>query len=36
VHEHRRENRNPVMAANNLGGDQRPLGHERLATRQLK
>jgi hypothetical protein len=35
VHEHRSENRDQVMAANNLGGDQRPLGHERRATRQL-
>ena len=35
VHEHRRQNRDPVMAGSNLGWNHGPLSYERLAPHQL-
>jgi len=36
VHEHGRQNGDPVVAGNDLGGDRGPLGHVGFAAHQLK
>jgi hypothetical protein len=36
MHEHRRQDRDPVMAGNDLRWDRCPLSHEYVATHQLQ